>query len=193
MTKSLLMIAGDYSEDYEVMVPYQALQVAGVNVSVVCPHKAAGDTIQTAVHDFGAAQTYSEVPGHKFVLNASFDYLNLATFDGLYLTGGRAPEYLRREAKVLDTVRFFFQQNLPVAAICHGVQILTAAGVLQGRTLTAYDAVAPEVVAANAKYVEVPPTETVVDGNLVTSPAWPGHVTLLREFLKLLGISFYEK
>ncbi len=190
MKKSVLMIAGDFTEDYEVMVPYQALEIAGVDVDVVCPGKAAGDHIQTAVHDFGDAQTYSEKPGHLFCLNASFDYLNLTEYDGLYLTGGRAPEYLRRNPAVLDVVRYFFQMNLPVAAICHGVQILTAADVVRGRRLTAYDAVAPEVVSASGTYIEVPPTETVLDGNLATSPAWPGHITLIREFLKLLGISF---
>ena len=192
MTKSVLMIAGDFAEDYEVMVPYQALEIAGVDVDVVCPQKAAGDHIQTAVHDFGDEQTYSEKPGHKFCLNASFDYLNLTEYDGLYLTGGRAPEYLRRNPRVLDIVRYFFQMNLPVAAICHGVQILTAADVIRGRRLTAYDAVAPEVTSAGGTYVEVPPTETVEEGNLVTSPAWPGHVTLIRGFLKLLHISICE-
>lgn len=192
MTKSVLMIAGDFAEDYEVMVPYQALEVAGVHVDVVCPGKAAGDHIQTAVHDFGEEQTYSEKPGHKFCLNASFDYLNLTEYDGLYLTGGRAPEYLRRNPAVLDVVRYFFQMNLPVAAICHGVQILTAADVVRGRRLTAYDAVAPEVTSAGGTYVEVPPTETVVENNLATSPAWPGHITLLRAFLELMHITICE-
>ncbi len=192
MAKRVLMIAGDYTEDYEVMVPYQALEMAGVQVDVVCPGKTAGECIQTAVHDFGAEQTYSEKPGHLFKLNASFDYLKLTEYDGLYLTGGRGPEYLRRDPRVLDLVRFFFQMNLPVAAICHGVQILTAADVLEGRILTAYDAVAPEVTMAKATYMQVPVTETVVDGNLVTSPAWPGHITLLREFLKLLHIIIFE-
>ena len=190
MTKRVLMIAGDFSEDYEVMVPFQALQIAGVQVDVVCPGKSFGDTIQTAVHDFDGYQTYTEKPGHQFCLNASFDYLKLSEYDGLYLTGGRAPEYLRRNAAVLDIVRYFFQMNLPVAAICHGVQILTAAGVVGGRRLTAYDAVAPEVENAGGVYVEVDATESVVDSNLATSPAWPGHVTLVREFLRMLGISF---
>ncbi len=192
MAKSVLMIAGDYTEDYEVMVPYQALEMAGVHVDVVCPDKGIGDHIQTAVHDFGAEQTYSEKPGHLFTLNASFDYLKLTDYDGLYLTGGRAPEYLRLDPRVLNVVQFFFQMNLPVAAICHGVQILTAADVLRGRTLTAYAAVAPEVTMAGGNYIEVAPTETIVDGNLATSPAWPGHVTLLREFLRLLHITIFE-
>ncbi len=171
VSKSVLMIAGDYTEDYEVMVPFQALQITGINVDVVCPNKIAGDTIQTAVHDFGSEQTYSEKPGHKFVLNSSFDYLDLSKYSGLYLTGGRAPEYLRINSRVLDIVRYFFQLNLPVAAICHGVQILCATEVLKGRTATAYEAVAPEVISAGANYVKVDPTCAVVEKNLVTSPA----------------------
>lgn len=187
--KRILMLAGDYTEDYEVMVPYQALMVAGAAVDVVCPGKSAGDTIRTAIHDFEGDQTYSEKPGHNFVLNASFDYLRLEQYDGLFLTGGRAPEYLRLDARVLDMVRYFMELKKPVAAICHGVQILTAAGVLQGKKVTSYCAVRPEVLAAGGTYVEMPPHEALICENLVTSPAWPGNVEILRGFLTLLGVS----
>ena len=136
--KYVLMLAGDYTEDYEVMVPFQALKMAGAEVDVVCPDKRKGDTIKTAIHDFEGDQTYSEKPGHNFLLNASFDYLKLDRYDGLFLTGGRAPEYLRLDSRVIDLVRFFMDLNKPVAAICHGVQILTAAGVLQGKTVNIY-------------------------------------------------------
>ncbi|BBF42475.1 ThiJ/PfpI family protein [Lachnospiraceae bacterium KM106-2] len=183
----VLMIAGDFTEDYEVMVPYQALEMLEIKVDVVCPGKKKGDTIQTAIHDFEDYQTYSEKPGHRFTLTASYEYLDLMDYDGLYLTGGRAPEYLRREQRVLDIVNYFFQLNKPVAAICHGIQILTAANVVRGRSLTCYDAVAPEITLAGGIYKKVDATEAVVDGNLVTSPAWPGHSTILRAFIKLLG------
>lgn len=186
--KRILMLAGDYTEDYEVMVPYQALGMAGVKVDVVCPGKSAGDIIKTAVHDFEGDQTYSEKPGHNFMLNASFGYLKLEQYDGLYLTGGRAPEYLRLEPRVLDIVHYFMDFKKPVAAICHGVQILTAARVLKGKMVTAYPAVMPEVLAAGGVFLEKEPHEAVVFENLVTSPAWPGNVEILKEFLKLLGV-----
>ena len=186
--KKVLMLAGDYTEDYEVMVPYQALKVNGVEVDVVCPGKSAGDTIKTAIHDFEGDQTYSEKPGHAFTLNASFEYLKLEQYDGLFVTGGRAPEYLRLNPRVLDIVRYFMDLRKPVAAICHGIQILTAAGVLSGRTVTAYPAVKPEVLAAGGIFEDKEPYEAVLCGNLVTSPAWPGNVELLRGFLRLLGV-----
>ncbi len=187
--KRVLMLAGDYTEDYEVMVPYQALEMAGVSVDVVCPDKSAGETIRTAIHDFEGDQTYSEKPGHNFVLNASFAYLRLEQYDGLFLTGGRAPEYLRLDPRVLDIVRFFMELHKPVAAICHGVQILTAADVLRGKRVTAYPAVKPEVLAVGGVFVDAQPHEAVLFENLVTAPAWPGNIEILKGFLHLLGIT----
>lgn len=186
--KRVLILAGDYTEDYEVMVPYQALLVAGLKVDVACPGKPEGDFIRTAIHDFEGDQTYSEKPGHNFVLNASFQYLKLEQYDGLFLTGGRAPEYLRLDPRVLDVVRYFMELKKPVAAICHGVQLLTAAGVLSGKEVTAYPTVKPEVLAAGGSYIEKESHEAVIYENLVTSPAWPGNVEILKGFLKLLGV-----
>ncbi len=189
MSKKILMFAGDFVEDYELMVPYQALLSVGCEVDVICPGKKKGDKIATAIHDFTEFQTYLEYRGHNFEINKDFDTVNPADYDGLYVTGGRAPEYIRLEPKVLEYTRHFFEANKPVAAICHGIQILTAAGVVKGRTLTAYAAVGPEVTLAGGHYQNVPPTDAVVDGNLTTSPAWPGHPAILKEFYKLLGIS----
>ncbi|MDR3438619.1 DJ-1/PfpI family protein [Telmatospirillum sp.] len=187
--KQILMLAGDFSEDYEVIVPYQALGMLGLQVDVVCPGKKAGDFLKTAIHDFEGDQTYTEKPGHLFRLTASFADVDLDNYAGLYLTGGRAPEYLRLDASVLHLTRYFMGRSLPVAAICHGVQILTAADVVRGRRLTAYPAVRPEVEMAGGTYVEVKPEDSVVDGNLATSPAWPGHPAILRDFVRLLGVS----
>lgn|SRR5690606_24380276 len=189
MSKKILMFAGDFVEDYEIMVPFQALLSVECEVDVVCPGKKKGDKIATAIHDFTEFQTYLEYRGHNFEINKDFDSVNLEDYDGLYVTGGRAPEYIRLEPKVLEYTKHFFDKNKPVAAICHGIQILTAAGVVKGRTLTAYAAVGPEVTLAGGNYKNVAPTETVVDGNLATSPAWPGHPTILKEFYKLLGIT----
>jgi protease I len=187
--KKILMLVGDYSEDYEVFVPFQMLLLLGHWVDAVCPNKKEGDTIITAIHDFEGAQTYSEKPGHRFRLNADFATIRLPDYDGLVLPGGRAPEYLRLDGRVLDLVRYFAQANKPIAAICHGPQILTAAGVAAGRSCTAYPAVRPELVAAGAKWIE--PSAGMdnahVDGNLVTAPAWPAHPGWIRAFLDVLG------
>lgn len=187
MSKKILMPVGDYAEDYEVMVPFQALQVAGHTVHAVCPGKSRGDAVRTAIHDFEGDQTYSEKRGHDFQLNADFGDVDPADYDALLIAGGRAPEYLRLEDGVLETVRHFFDEDKPVAAVCHGVQILTAAGVVEGRTLTGYPACGPEVRAAGGDWRDVAMDQAVTDGNLVTAPAWSAHVAWLRAFLEVLG------
>ncbi|KAJ3279576.1 hypothetical protein HK104_001322 [Borealophlyctis nickersoniae] len=190
----ILVIAGDYVEDYEVMVPYQTLLTFGCAVDVVSPNKAKGDKILTAVHDFEGAQTYSEKRGHNFVLTADFDKITSSNgYDGLYIPGGRSPEYLRLNPQVLNIVRSFFDAKKPVAAICHGLQILAAAGVLKGKECTAYEACGPECTLAGATYKCVPADQAVVSKNLVTSPAWPGHPAMLKEFLKMLGVAVAVK
>lgn len=190
--KRVLMITGDFTEDYETMVPYQAMEMAGIQVDAVCPEKKAGDQVKTAIHDFEGDQTYTEKPGHNFTLNADFEKVSFDDYDGLFLTGGRAPEYLRLNQKVLSLVKCFVRSGKPVASICHGAQVLTAADVVRGRTLTAYPAVGPEVTMAGGKFIEAAPDDVVVDGNLITSPAWPGNTALLRAFLHKLGIGFVE-
>jgi len=184
--KRILLLAGDYVEDYEVMVPFQALQMLGHTVHAVCPGKKSGESVRTAIHDFEGDQTYSEKRGHNFMLNASFEEAKTDTYDALVIPGGRAPQYLRLNPKVLDVVRHFFQTHKPVAAICHAAQLLAAAGVLEGRRCSCYPAVAPDVAAAKGTYVEVPMDKACVDGNLVTAPAWPAHPAWLAEFLTVL-------
>lgn len=185
--KRILMLVGDFVEDYEVMVPFQALQMVGHQVHAVCPDKDAGDVVRTAVHDFEGDQTYSEKPGHNFQLNASFEDVDPEAYDALVIPGGRAPEYIRLNAELLAMVRHFAEAGKPIAAICHGPQVLAAAGVLEDRACTAYPAVGPDVENAGGEYVEVEVTEAVVDGNLVTAPAWPAHPAWLAEFLSVLG------
>src|SRR5258705_7578497 len=143
--KKILMLVGDYVEDYEVMVPFQALQMVGHEVHAVCPGKKAGDTVATAIHDFEGDQTYSEKRGHNFRLNASFESIDEKSYDGLVIPGGRAPEYLRLTPRVLSIVQHFAAANKPIAAICHGAQLLTAAGVVKGRRVSAYPACKAEV------------------------------------------------
>lgn len=182
----ILMITGDYTEDYETMVPFQTLMACGHTVDAICPGKAAGDTVPTAIHDFEGDQTYSEKPGHNFTLNKTYADVDVADYDALVIPGGRAPEYLRLDEDVLNKVRYFFEVNKPVAAICHGAQILTAAGVLEGRKCSAYPACAPEVKLAGGTYAEIEVTEAVTDGNLVTAPAWPAHPAWMMQFMALL-------
>jgi len=182
----ILMITGDYTEDYETMVPFQTLMACGHTVDAVCPGKAAGDTVPTAIHDFEGDQTYSEKPGHNFALNKTYADVTVADYDALVIPGGRAPEYLRLDEDVLNKVRYFFEVNKPVAAICHGAQILTAAGVLEGRKCSAYPACAPEVKLAGGSYAEIEVTDAVTDGNLVTAPAWPAHPAWMMQFMALL-------
>ena len=187
--KKILMLVGDYVEDYEAMVPFQILTMVGHRVDTVCPGKKPGDTVRTAVHDFVGDQTYAELPGHRFAVNADFDGVQAAGYDALVIPGGRAPEYLRLNPRVLEIVRGFAGAGKPIAAICHGPQILAAAGVLKDRKCIAYPAVGPECVAAGARYGEVNATASnaVTDGNLVTAPAWPAHPEWMRQFLKVLG------
>jgi protease I len=185
--KKILLLVGDFVEDYEVMVPFQALQMVGHTVHAVCPGKNAGQTVRTAVHDFEGDQTYSEKPGHNFTLNATFGEIKAADYDALVIPGGRAPEYLRLNEQVLGVVRHFASTGKPIAAVCHGAQLLSAAGVLKGRACSAYPAVGPEVSAAGGTYKNIAVDQAFVDGNLVTAPAWPAHPRWLALFLELLG------
>ena len=185
--KNILMLVGDYVEDYEVMVPFQCLLMVGHSVHAVCPGKMAGESVATAIHDFEGAQTYSEKRGHNFSLNATFADVKAEDYDALVIPGGRAPEYIRLNARVLEMVRQFAGANKPIAAICHGAQVLAAAGVLQGKKCSCYPAVAPEVTLAGGTYAELAMTEAIVDGNLVTAPAWPAHPAWIANFLRALG------
>ena len=185
--KNILMLVGDYVEDYEVMVPFQALLMVGHAVHAVCPGKKAGEVVRTAVHDFEGDQTYSEKRGHNFALNATFDNVKPEDYDALVIPGGRAPEYIRLNAKVLDLVRHFANAKKPIAALCHGAQVLAAANVLEGKKCSCYPAVSPDVTRAGGTYVDVAMTEAVVDDNLVSGPAWPAHPAWLASFLTVLG------
>ena len=185
--RKILMLVGDYVEDYEVMVPFQALQMVGHTVHAVCPDKQAGEQVRTAIHDFEGDQTYSEKPGHNFTLNATFAEVRVEDYDALVLPGGRAPEYIRLNETVLDWVRHFRDADKPIASICHGAQVLAAAGVIEGRACACYPAVGPDVSRAGGRYVEIPVDQAQVDGKLVTAPAWPAHPEWLASFLQVLG------
>jgi protease I len=185
--KKILMLVGDYAEDYETMVPFQALQMVGHVVHAVCPDKKAGQSVRTAIHDFEGDQTYSEKRGHNFTLNATFDDIREDDYDALVVPGGRAPEYIRLNPRVLDIVRHFEQSGKPIAAICHGLQVLAAAGVVRGKEVTGYPACAPEVIQAGGSWVDDELDQAIADAGVVTGPAWPAHPAWLAKFLELLG------
>lgn len=189
--KKILFLTGDFAEDYETMVPFQALLMLGHTVHAVCPGKKSGETIKTAIHDFEGDQTYTEKPGHLFTLNASFDEVDPADYDAVMIAGGRAPEYLRLNEKVLAAVRHFAQAGKPVAAVCHGAQLLAAADVIRGKRISAYPACAPEVKLAGGTYADITVTDAVTDGQFVTAPAWPAHPAWLAQFVKLLGTEIH--
>jgi protease I len=182
----VLMITGDFVEDYENMVPFQALLAMGHDVDAVCPGKKSGESIATSIHDFEGFQTYTEKRGHNFELNASFADINAEEYDALYLPGGRAPEYLRLNAKVIEIIQYFATADKPIASVCHGPQLLSAAGVLEGKKVSAYPACQPEITMCGAEYVELPMDSAITDGKLVTAPAWPAHPAMLMQFVALL-------
>ena len=185
--KKILLLAGDFVEDYEIMVPFQALLAVGHVVHAVCPDKKAGDSVATAIHDFEGQQTYSEKRGHNFTLNATFADVSAGQYDALVIPGGRAPEYLRMNDAVLALVRHFAKEDKPIAAICHGAQLLAGAGVLEGRLCSAYPACRAEVELAGGRYAEIAIDAAVTDRNLVTAPAWPAHPAWIAQFLAVLG------
>ncbi len=185
--KKILILAGDYVEDYEIMVPFQALQMVGHSVHAACPGKKAGEQIRTAIHDFEGDQTYSEKRGHNFTLNATFDDVNAEDYDALVIPGGRAPEYIRLNEKVIQIVQNFAERNKPIAAICHGPQVLAAANILKGRNCAAYQTVGPDINCAGGKWIDIALDKSHIDDNLVTAPAWPAHPEWLAKFLEVLG------
>lgn len=187
-TKKILLLAGDYVEDYEIMVPFQALKMLGFEVHAVCPDKKTGDIVPTAIHDFEGAQTYSEKPGHNFALNYDFDKVNTDDYVGLVIPGGRAPEYLRLNPRILEIVQEFDKAEKPIAAVCHGPQILAAAGVLEGHNISAYPACSPEVKLSGGTYADIPVDGVQVCHHFITAPAWPAHPAWLAAFINKLGV-----
>ena len=185
--KRILLLVGDFAEDYEVMVPFQALQMVGHQVDAICPGKEKGEKVKTAIHDFQGDQTYTEKPGHEFALNATFKDVKAADYDALVIAGGRAPEDLRLDPEVIAMVRHFAEHNKPLAAVCHGAQVLAAAEVIEGRRVSAYPACSPEVRLAGGTYADIAVDGAETDGNLITAPAWPAHPAWLAAFLKVLG------
>jgi protease I len=186
LLKKILMLCGEYGEDYETMVPFQALRMLGHDVHAVCPDRKAGDKLRTSIRDYEGEHTYSDMRGHKFALNATFAEIDAESYDAILIVG-RAPESIRLDRRVVEIVRHFAESSKPIAAVSHGTQILVAADVVRGRKLSAYPACAPDVRRAGGEYVDIPMDQGLVDGNLVTAPAWPAPPDWLAKFLTVLG------
>ncbi|GAA0463373.1 protease [Actinoplanes capillaceus] len=177
----ILILTGDAAEDLEVMYPYQRLLEEGYEVHIAAP---SAKKLQFVVHDFvDGFDTYTEKPGHGWPADLAFADVDPAGYAALVLPGGRAPEYIRNDEDCLRIVRHFAAADKPIAALCHGPLVLAAAGVLSGRTISAYPACAPDVRAAGATFAD---SAAQIDGVLVTGRAWPDHPAWMREFLTVL-------
>jgi protease I len=177
----VLIVTGDGAESLEVMYPFQRLLEEGIQVDLASPTK---KVLQSVVHDFEPGwETNTEKLGYRIQSNLAFSEVRPDAYEGLVIPGGRAPEYIRYNEDLQRIVQAFFRANKPVAAICHAAQVLAVAGVLKNRRMTCYHLVRSEAMAAGANYVD---QEVVVDGNLVTSRAWPDHPAFMREFLRIL-------
>ena len=185
--KKVLMIVGEFCEGLEVYFAMQTLQMFGYYVDLACPEKNKGDALATAVHDFDGFQTYSEKRGHNIYLTLNWDSVNEKEYSGLFIPGGRGPEYVRLYERALEIVRYFANNDLPIASLCHGPQLLITAGICAGRKMTSYKAVKPDLVMAGAVFQDIPNSEAVVDGNLVTGVDWVGNGAVVRAFAELLG------
>ncbi|MDM0111315.1 DJ-1/PfpI family protein [Variovorax sp. J22R133] len=188
--KKILMLTGEFTEEYEIFVYQQAMEAVGHTVHVVCPDKRAGDRIKTSLHDFEGDQTYTEKLGHYFTINKSFSEAEEqpGQYDAVYCAGGRGPEYIRTDKRVQAIVRHFHETKKPIFTICHGVQILVAVeGVVRGKKVGALGACEPEVTLAGGTYVDLSPTEALVDGTMVSAKGWTALAAFIRECLKVLG------
>jgi intracellular protease, PfpI family len=186
--KKILMLVGEFTEEYEIYVFQQAMEAVGHTVHVVCPDKKAGDIIATSLHDFEGHQTYTEKLGHYFQLNKTFSEVRPGEYDAVYCAGGRGPEYIRTDKRVQAIVRHFHEAKKPIFTICHGVQILIAVdGVVRGKRVAALGACEPEVILAGGEYVDLSPTEALVDGNMVSAKGWTALAAFIRECLNVLG------
>jgi len=177
----VLILTGDAAESLEVMYPYQRLLEEGYQVDIAAP---TAKKLQFVVHDFvDGYDTYTEKPGYTWPADVAFADVNPADYVALVIPGGRAPEYIRNDPDVQRIVRHFMEGDLPVAQLCHAPQVLAAAGTLQGRRTAAYPALAPDVAAAGAEFVD---GSAVIDGQMVSARAWPDHPAWMREFIGIL-------
>ncbi len=176
MPHQILIITGDAGESYECLYARHRFLEAGWEVTVAAPSRR---RLHLVIHDFEPGwDTYIERQGYVVEADATFDDVSADDYAAILVLGGRAPEYLRHDARVLDLVRAFDSSGKWVFAICHGVQILAAAGLIGGRTVTAYEHCRWEIAAAGATYVT--DEQAVRDGRIVTGQTWQSHPEFYR-------------
>jgi len=186
--KRILMLVGEYSEEYEIYVFQQAFEAVGHTVDIICPETKKGYKLRTSAHDFGPVMTWTEVPGHDVEITRSFDEVDTADYDAVYVAGGRGPEYIRTYPRLREMVREFHRDGKPIAAICHGLQVLVAVPeVIAGKRVSGLFTVEPEVALTDATYVKIGPKAALRDGNLVTAEGWTALAAFMREFMTVLG------
>lgn len=187
--KRILMLIGEYSEEYEIFVVQQALEAVGHTVDIICPETKKGDSVTTSVHDFGpGVKTWTEHKGHAIQVTQTFDATKTDSYDAVYIAGGRGPEYIRTYARVREIVREFHRDDKPIAAICHGAQVLVSVPeVIAGKRVSGLFTTEPEVALTDATYVKIGPKAALRDGNLVTAEGWTALAAFIREFLVVLG------
>lgn len=176
----ILILTGDAAESLEVMYPYQRLREEGYEVLIAAPSK---KKLHFVVHDFEPGyDTYTEKPGYGWDADLAFTDVNPSDYAALVIPGGRAPEYIRNDSACQKIVRHFFENQKPVAQLCHAGLVLAACGVLKGRRTAAYPALEPDIK-AGADFIN---SQAVVDGTMVLARAWPDHPAWMREFVRLL-------
>ncbi|MFC5802229.1 DJ-1/PfpI family protein [Streptomyces formicae] len=178
----ILILAGDATEDLELFYALQRLTEEEYQVTIAAPR---AKRLKLVSHDFDGTYpgTYTEFPGKSWPADIAFADVDPDAYAGLFLPGGRAPEYLRHDPDFQRIVRHFFAAGKPVAHTCHAAVALAPLGVLQGRVTTTFPGVAPEVTLGGGTFVDDAP---VVDGNLVSARDWSENAPLLREFIRLL-------
>ncbi|MBP7000865.1 DJ-1/PfpI family protein [Amaricoccus sp.] len=184
----ILMLTGEFTEEYEIYVYQQGMEAIGHTVHVVCPDKKKGEMIRTSLHDFEGHQTYLERYGHLAEINKTFAEVDVTEYDAVYCAGGRGPEYIRTDKRVQAMVKHFHDEGKPIFTICHGVQILVAVdGVVKGKRVGALGACEPEVRLAGGTYVDLSPTESLIDGNMVSAKGWTALAAFMRDCNTVLG------
>jgi protease I len=177
----VLLVIGDATEVLDTMYPYFRLPEDGFEVVVAAPEKR---LYHMVLHEQPPGWDITqETAGYHLQSDIAFRDIKPEEYAGIFISGGRAPEYLRYDEDLLNVTRHFFEANKPVASVCHGIEIIAAADCIQGRTVTTVAKCALDATQVGAKYVD---ESTVVDGNLVTARVWMDNTPFMKEFLKLL-------
>lgn len=182
MSRKILIVTGDAGESYETLYAIHRFREAEWEPVVAAPSRR---RLHLVMHDFEPGwDTYVERPGYQVVADLTFSEVQVEEYEAILLLGGRAPEYLRNDARLLDIVRAFRDQDRWVFAICHGIQVLITAGLAKGARLTAYEHVRSEVEIAGGTYVST--EQAVRDGKMVTGQTWQSHPEFYREVFACL-------